>query len=206
MRKHGYVPPGEDDLFNMTVPHVCGDCNSGWMSDIETKAKRHVVPFIFDDYRQMGALTQQTVEHVSRWSYLKVISLELGRPSEHTPTHQPSTYSAFKKTRLPPYPNSSLAIGARERITDGQPTYIFFTSQAYNAPFAPLGDELHWYETTLCVGHLVISLIGLPDRHRLNVHHAEGLQPIWPLIREGGEFRWPPDKRLRLEDGKFRLV
>lgn len=203
LRKRGYVPEGDEDLFNMTVPHVCGECNSGWMSNIETRAKRHVLPLILGDYSQ--PLTAQAVEHTVRWGYLKVISLELGRPAEHVPTHKDETYAQFKETRYPPYPNCSLAIGAREPITERHPTYVTFTSQALNqpgtvdTPRGPLTYKLHWHQTTLFVGHLVLNLVGFPNGERANVHHAPGLQSVWPLLRDGGTFSWPPKERLRLD-------
>lgn len=198
LRKRGYVPEGDDDLFNMTVPHVCGSCNSGWMSDIETRSKKHVLPLILGDYSQPIPAPVQAVEHIVRWSYLKVISLELGRPEEHQETLPPQMYANFKSTRLPAYPNSSVAIGAREPITETQPTYIAFTSQSLNSA-RPGGEDVDWHQTSLFVGHLVITLIVLPDGGQLNARFPAGFQPIWPLIRDGGRFVWPPEERLSLE-------
>lgn len=197
LRKRGYVPAGDDDLFNMTVPRVCGDCNSVFLSNIESKCKPHVLPLILDDYTGVGPMTKPAIELIVRWCYLKVISLELGRPPEHQPTHDVSMYREFKRTRLP-HPNSSLAIGVRERIVDRQPVYVTFASQLQNTMDGPTGLDLHLYVTTLVVGHLVVRLVGTPGRTRLNVNHPDGFQPVWPLIRDGGEFTWLPPKRLRV--------
>jgi hypothetical protein len=184
----------KSSLFDLTVPHVCTDCNRHWMSDIETQAKKHVLPAILGDYSK--PITKDWILHIMRWSYFKVITLELGRPSEHIPTHSFEVYEQFRQTKLPPFPNCSLAVGARERITDPTPDFVTFASQAFNAPGGPAGEQLHFHQTTLFVGHLIIDLFGLAAPYHVDAHHTDGLQVLWPAVIKGGQFTWPPHKRL----------
>jgi hypothetical protein len=189
------------DVFEMTVQHVCQKCNETWMSTIESRAKKHVFPMIVADYS--ARITKQAIEHVARWSYLKIISLELGRPGDHLPTHPPAVYAAFRQTRKPPYPNVSLAIGAREAVPRSRPDFVSFVSQSFQAPWGPGGSRVDFYRTTLVIGHLVIDAVGMASpNHRPNFEYADGLQVVWPMIVEGGTLTWPPDKRFRgIENG-----
>jgi hypothetical protein len=197
------IPEFASRYFQLTVDHVCGNCNGGWMSDMETRTADDVFPMIVADYRT--ALTVQSLERVTDWVYLKLISLELGRPSEQPATHPAATYRTFKQTQKPPFPNCSLALGART-ISDPNPNFITWSSHSGEGFRATIPElpSVQGYHTTLVLGHLVIDAYGTSaeieingSEHPINltaVEHAAGLQPIWP---PRGEFTWPPPQRYR---------
>ena len=72
--------------FEFTVPHVCKACNHGWMSDLEARTKPHVLPFILGAADESN-ITGTGLELIVSWSYLKVLSLELGRTETQNKTH-----------------------------------------------------------------------------------------------------------------------
>jgi hypothetical protein len=186
------VPQFTSRKVHITLKHVCGKCNSTWMSAIESQAKKHVLPMILGDYSE--GLTPKGLEHVLRWCYLKAICLEIGRPSEHPPTHSHDVYAHFRKTRFPAFPNSSLALGARD-IDEPNPHFFVWASQSLAIRPEEGADPIDWYHTTVLIGHLVIDLIGTHEPHHLNVEHLPGLQVLWP-VREGWSFTWPPEHRF----------
>jgi hypothetical protein len=195
------APLGEEvDAFEFAVPHVCTKCNETWLSSIEGKAKRHVLPFILGTAGP--TLTLPGLQQVARWCYLKVISLELGRPAELRALHSEDVYSEFKRTKRPPYPNCSLALGVREIGNDKNPIFVWWRSRHEPMVATPLPSwtlpkvRFEGYRTTLVIGQLVIDVIGAGVPTRLDVEHGEGFEVLWPLPVTGGKFRWPPDHRF----------
>lgn len=179
--------------FEMTVKHVCKACNGGWMSDIETRAKAHVLPMIVGDYTKH--LSKQGFSEVVRWCYLKVLSLEIGRPDDQEATHAREVFRAFKDSKAPPRTGCAIALGVRS-ITDANPEFVIHHSGAYSVGSgAPLEPRFHWYVTTLVVGHLAIQVVGLRRTDDLDVEPAPGFQVAWP-IGPGWTFTWPPSQRL----------
>ena len=194
------IPAWEARIFELTVPNVCEDCNHHWMSDIESQAKPHVLPFILGSWPD--PLTTNCLTHLVRWCYLKIISLELGRPSDHVSTHPRATYEAFMKSRMPPYPNCSLAFGVRD-IAEANPVFLWFGSQGQAISDPQSVRTFYGYRTTLLIGHLVIDAWGINDSERLDVDHGDGFEILWPVLRDGGTFTWPPKRRftgVRLDD------
>jgi hypothetical protein len=197
------LPEGswDADVFELTVKHVCNECNNTWLSEIETKASKFVFPLV------IGAPNRETISevglrHVARWGYLKTILLELGRPDDHEPTHDTSVYAQFKESRWPPIPNCSLALGVREVGPDEpNPVFVWFSSQggfSYSTrPPAPW-RETKGYRTTLLIGHVIFDVIGVKDAGSINVPHGKGYVPLWPTPAfHGGKFTWPPTRRFR---------
>jgi len=164
------------------------------LSDIETSARSHVLPFV-QGVAGAETITADGLRHVATWCYLKVISLELGRPEAHQPTHPEWVYTSFKDSRQPPYPNCSLALGIRD-IRERNPVFVWFKSQGSFSAGTPALPELHAYRTILLIGHLVISIAGTAEPTKVNADHGEGFEVLWPTIPEGGSFSWPPSHRF----------
>jgi hypothetical protein len=195
----------EAEVFELVVYHVCGNCNSTWLSEIETKAANFVFPLI------MGVLDPNSISvpglyHAARWLYLKTVSLELGRPDEHPATHAPSVYAAFRQTRKPPYPNCSMALGYREieASSEPHPVFVWFSSVG-GVRFSSVParfPSLDGYHTTLLVGHVVVDVFGITVAVPCDADHGDGYVPLWPSpVRTGGTFTWPPKRVFRWNDG-----
>lgn len=190
----------ESERFDLSVDHVCRTCNNGWLSRLESRCKPHVLPLLLG---QSGPRLQHEWDLIASWCYLKVISLELGRPAEHRPTHPHATYAAFKATEKPPYPNCSLALGYNE-IVDTSPTFIWFESSGQRLHATPTTPGGHGYHTTLVIGHLVIDAFGFDVPGKLNVNHGDPrLHKLWPLLIDGGTFTWPPPASFQIVDERL---
>src|SRR5437868_6100226 len=66
-------------MVDLTVPHVCPECNHHWMSDIETRSREAVLPLISGNAAKLDKDRQQ---RLATWCFMKLITLELGRPED----------------------------------------------------------------------------------------------------------------------------
>ncbi len=89
--------PGRDPwpskIVDLTVRHVCSECNHHWMSDMESRIRDVALPLTRGEH---ASLSEPDVQRLAAWGFLKAITLELGRPNEHTPTYPPAIYSGFR--------------------------------------------------------------------------------------------------------------
>jgi hypothetical protein len=189
------LPSWEAKLFEIVLPHVCKTCNGGWLSDLESRAKPHVFPFILGNTPDPPS--ERGMRLLASWCYLKTISLELGRNPEQRSTHDWSVYRSFKESGVPPHPNCSLALGYRE-IKETNPVFLWWRSQGgvnFRTGQPGIGP-IDGYHTTVLIGHLVIDVFGTGLPVNLDVEHGDGFHVLWPLAHTGGTFHWPPEKRF----------
>ena len=59
-------PPRIHSSFNFVQGHVCGECNTGWMSLLEVAAKPILVPLI-ENERPIDSLTPEEGDIVGKW-------------------------------------------------------------------------------------------------------------------------------------------
>lgn len=183
--------------FDYTVPHVCKTCNSGWMSDIESRASYDgdVLRMVLGVPEPPPSREAQT--KLASWCFLKAITLELGRPEAHEPTYPRTVYEAFKRDKTPPRKACSIALGLRTiPARASNPVFLWHKSQGRIFPVGPGGVYRETgYLTTLLIGHLVIDVAGLLRPLNAQLDHGEGFVPLWPSL-PGKEFPWPPSKRF----------
>ena len=186
-------------MFQIVLPHVCKTCNGGWLSDLEKDAKPHVLPFILGNPPNPETTD---LRMALSWFFYKAISVELGRPPEHRPTHDWSVYRDFKASGLPPVPNCSLALGYRE-ITTTTPTFLWWGSQGLQFGSGQPGiPKIDGYHTAVLIGYVVIDVFGTGLPAKVNVQHGEGFNVAWPLP---ARFDWPPAKRFK-DDEPMGLI
>ena len=120
------------DIYDLTVARVCPECNSGWMSNFETRARRLALPLIKGT--RIPTLPEQDQRLLSCWAYLKVITLEIGRPADQVRTYPEHLYRGFENSGTrqvghvrcssagATFPRAMLSCGsgARERIAASQ--------------------------------------------------------------------------------------
>lgn len=84
--RYGLVDSGSapfaELLPNLTVA-VCSDCNNGWMSRLEQRAKRILRPFVFQDL--LLTLESDELKTIATWATKSSMSYALIRPSQHNP-------------------------------------------------------------------------------------------------------------------------
>jgi hypothetical protein len=184
--------PWPHRLVDLTVRHVCPDCNHHWMSDIESQSRSVVLPLI------QGAeditLDERAQRQLATWCFLKVITLELGRPADEPTTYPPTIYEGFKAYKHPST-TCLITIGFRE-MSNAVPVFVWFKSQAQTHHTGPLVGDVPGYRTTLTIGHLVLDVIGLLDPRTKPVMEDsdDRLLTIWPV--QPGGVNWPPSKRF----------
>jgi hypothetical protein len=186
--------PGRDPWFgtgvNLTVEHVCPDCNHGWMSDVETGARDVVLPFIEGKPTTLDTNGQRKL---ATWSFMKLISLELGRSEDQLATYPAPVYQGFAIFRQPPN-GCLLSVGFRE-MPEEPPLFVWWRSQAGEQAVPGVGP-VPSYRTALCIGHLVIDVIGVVHPGaQLVTEQDDRLIPVWPV--ESKTLDWPPAVRFK---------
>lgn len=181
--------PGRDpwvhSAMDLTVEHVCPDCNHHWMSDIESAARDIALPLI------EGGLTPRTFTSRQRkrlaiWSFMKLITLELGRPPYERATYPPEMYTGFKRFLQPPA-GCVILIGHRELHGD-PPLFLWFRSQGQEQETNVGG--LPGFRSMLTIKHLVVDMVGVFHAPAIQLEDSDDrLIEIWP---ERGDAVWPP--------------
>lgn len=181
-------------IVDLTVPHVCPGCNHHWMSDIESRSRDLVLPLIRGAPVTLGKRQQRAL---ATWGFMKLITLELGRPEDESPTYPPAVYRGFCVHKNPPT-GCLLSIGYRE-IPEYPPMFVWWRSRAFTQEVPGFG-EAPSYQTTLSVGHLVIEVIGvLHPGVDLHTESDDRLVHIWPIKAEAVD--WPPPRRFKGASG-----
>lgn len=185
--------PGRDPWFgtfvDLTVEHVCSECNQHWMSDIETNSRDLVLPLVQGKSAVLGEVEQRTL---ATWCFMKLISLELGRSAEQLPTYPPPVYQGFYAFKHPPT-GCLISIGFRE-MPEIPPSFVWWRSQAGEQAVPGVGP-VPSYRTILSIGHLVVDVIGvLHAGAKLLTEQDERFVPIWPI--ESETIEWPPVNRF----------
>ena len=177
--------------FELTVRHVCANCNHGWMSDMETAVKPWAMALILGTGGRPPA-TESEQLLLATYCFLKALSLELGRPKDQLPTYPAILYRGTKEHQTPPL-GCSIAIGARTPIPAGSPIYVWFQSQAipYETVRPRVSSTAEGYHTTLLIGHLVIDVAGVLVAAQADMDHGERFVKLWPAL-PGKSIVWPP--------------
>jgi hypothetical protein len=115
------------------------------------------------------------------WSFLKVITLEIGRPADEARAYPDDIYTAFHESKEPPASSCAVYLGRRD-LDPGSDPYVWFRSQGGKGSFDGLGERGQ-YRTALVIGHLVIGVIGVLAREALVRVSDEDrrLVRIWPV-------------------------
>lgn len=66
--EYGSDVPRYARAFDLTVPHVCPDCNHHWMSDMESRTRDLVLALVLDKKMSLEAGEQHTVSRPGAFS------------------------------------------------------------------------------------------------------------------------------------------
>lgn len=201
--EHGDTTPtvnvweSDDQLSHQ--PHcVCGNCNSGWMNDIETRAQPYLAEMLVG---KALALDRDAQTKVARWAVLKAMAARYGhaRPSAETLRRQrrPLSYEPlaqdwrhhFCRTKLSP-DGWFVWIGANNGapmplIRDDEISVI---DPAPPSPveFTPTDQGVLM---SMLVGHLAVKVLGLREG-RVEQPAPELFLRVWPPTDTA--LSWPP--------------
>ncbi len=173
-------------LYTIVVKCVCAECNNGWMSEIEGKAKAILEPMIEGKVVELDAEAQATI---STWTCLRAI---VGYYAHETNRPIPDDWLAHIYEHKTPPDNWFIWTTAYDGNTPTrfQSTEIGLVPKGENPHIAELD---HGVVTSLLIGYLALKVFGL--RHATPPEPgADGALRIWPtspLI-----YIWPPPAYL----------
>ncbi len=174
------------DKIDIVVRRVCDPCNTGWMSELETKARPFLTPLIQGRGR---ALHRGGQSLLAAWSVKTALALQLTTPDPAAPQEH---YRYISTTGIPPR-QALVWLGAYEGHRAG---FHHGSKLRLDSPtFSTNG-----YGSTIIVGHLVVQVLGytgIEDEVTVTKRGAwaQATQQIWPYV---DSFVWPP--RLTLDE------
>jgi len=135
---------------NVVVRSVCEECNGGWMSELEQRAKSVLLPMVED--RGPVTLGATDAETVATWA----IKTALVAGSEFDPLIPRQFYAEFYEARAP-FGKVRVWIGRTPHLEthtiDFRPMTV--RREGENPPASPNG-----YQAVLSVGHLAFYVVG----------------------------------------------
>jgi len=184
----------------MTVRFVCRACNSGWMSQLEGRAKP-IVERLLDDPRVTLNTTNQTT--LAAWTVKSAMVFEALRG-------HPNWFYADEDRRAL---RSTLAIPPRTHVWLAKCLAlpgIYCNATDHTESAHPTPDETRMYVTTLAFGTVALQAVtakvpgSIPESVRIefNVHPGpweQGTLSLWPVDTES--LAWPPPLDLVGEPG-----
>lgn len=180
--------------FDVVVRAVCADCNNGWMSALETRAKGIVGPMLAD---QRVSLDPSDQALVATWATKTLLMLSCATldPGDVV---SPATYAWFFRHQAP-LPESHAWLcryGGEGQWPLSCHVHGVTLTRGHQQPQA--GSETNGFVAVLAIRPLVVWLFGhelaegpLTSARSDNAHHL-----IWPAT---GRTWWPPALTLQTE-------
>jgi hypothetical protein len=180
------------------VKYLCGPCNSGWMSKLETQAKPLITPLLADLAVPLSSTEQRIL---ARWSIKTAIVLEAtgakDRPSLYTPADRRLVATAGSVT-LPAGTTVWIGRHSQSNVTFGGARWLL--QPVAIGPTKDLPPFEEGYGTTLGLGRVVLQVLRVKLRQDSKVKTAtlhirpgpwvRSLIQIWP--EESALVQWPP--------------
>jgi hypothetical protein len=179
------------DTFSQTVRDVCEPCNTGWMSDLESRAKP-LLSGPITDRPYSYSIPDQFV--IAVWA-TKTVLVALRAIPRQPEVISPAMYRWFAEHRAP-LPNSVAWIGRYDG--DGEWPVSF---KLHAAGYGPIDEPQPSYEEAIkgfhavfAAGHLAFFVFGIPDGPRVDGNSHAKRVLIWPNAE--GAVAWPPPVSL----------
>jgi len=171
-----------------TARKFCRDCNSGWMNELDQRARPSLEAFAANRPMTLSPADQETLAFWTTKTLFGFLSTE---PDEYQ-FAPPELYQELYRTRAP-LVGSQVWVGANAH---GDIAW----QRAHSLVFRTLGDDARGFGASLSFGYGVLHLIhhGSPDwllRLRYDAHRS--LRQVWPTQPS---VEWPPDLRMQPRD------
>jgi hypothetical protein len=184
---------GAADVYKLPV--VCEKCNTGWMSQLENRAKQSLKPMIRGI--RCGLLFNQQTD-IATWVMLKALSFDLIETSQY-PTFEPEDYHNFFSVRKPG-PLFQAWLGRYEgEANEMIRHYISPVTTGQEHEGLP-AESPHAMQFTLIVGSLLIQAVCVNSKTQSYPARITRSEPnpltirIWPAART---VDWPPPLRWK---------
>ena len=171
---------------------VCQKCNNGWMSDIESENKPHMLAMMNGKAIVLEP-TQQKL--LTRWAILKAMIIDGSSPKRRSIPFYDHSERASMKPPLRSLPVGTFTWIGRLSVKAGLHAGLTDTFGRIDN----VAKASHGCITTIIVGHLVIQVatthvLPMFATMRLHSRYKHGawnvnLLEIWPVF---GEKHWPP--------------
>jgi hypothetical protein len=184
-----------------TTKRICGSCNNGWMSELESRVRKTMGGLINDISLVLNREQQQSL---ALWASKTAMVIEGAKQSKNN-FYSVEQRHSFRRTLAPP-PDTAIWLGrcAQSNMLHGEARKLH---PRKSATPNPLDDGC---ATTFVIGRLVIQLLSVkckPETGQRNliIQMREGpwerrLAQVWPIERE--RVNWPPpDSFNDLDDG-----
>jgi hypothetical protein len=180
------------NLWTKKIRVVCGACNNGWMSILETDVQPILTPLIIT---QPHTLTDNSMEILAKWIALKIMVGEHNNPKDAvTPVE---AREKFKSTQEIP-PNFNIWI-AKCGVGGWQTAYVRHTATVSLTPvFKPNHQFKNTHSVTFGIGDLFVLVLHstVKDLDLNLTFEPSGEGVIFPLFPIIGSINWPPIRNL----------
>lgn len=177
---------------NLITKEVCHDCNTGWMSTLERKAKPLMVPMLTG---VPTGLSESSLLILSAWATKTAITLELSSRTERDFTNAHCSF-----LRQNEYPPEGVSVYAAIYSGDEEPFTYFHGQLKHHDREAFIGFH------TIQVGNLVLQVCVYdpPDSN----HDLLALRPLaskydGSVYPPTSDWKWPQAGNFVLDDGSL---
>lgn len=186
----------QGDLFTLKVRVVCESCNNGWMSELEERARRYLVPMIQGEEDWFDPDAAQTV---ATWAAKTAVSISY---TDLATRAIPGNCRTWIMDRGEPPPLTSVWLAQLEApvSTEIWCRSIFLTSDPEEI-YQPREEPGNTYMTGFAVGRLYLMILGTTLDAVGNMqpagHVRKRFTRLWP---DPLCWQWPPEEHLQEVD------
>lgn len=170
----------------LQVGSVCKDCNSGWMSHLESSVKRFLpqlaartmMPFELDRRQRLV---------LARWALKTALMLELATPEQPDGEAAREWFSVLRSGGFPREVAAYVGVGPAGGIGSSQGSMFRSVSEEDREPpiFCSTG---HGFKTALHVESLYLLVAELPELPYVHMRWDEIHMPLWPPLTITGRY------------------
>jgi hypothetical protein len=188
--------------FRNKVRDVCGPCNNGWMSELESVAKRALTPCILGE---SGTIAQADQGAIAAWlQKTALVAMLVSSDDERAGGYglPPSEYRAVydQRSAIEPLPASRVwtgRYGGKDRLASVWVTPLAVTIDGLSEPDVP-----HGYAMTVLLGEFLLQGVRFTTPTlALDIVTRDGFAQLWPAV---DDVAWPPGPPV--DDAQFRAL
>jgi hypothetical protein len=177
----------EGDALDQNVKAFCGDCNNGWMSDLEVRTAQVMRPMLRAEQVpvKMGYVAQTIV---ASWATKTAMVLDQMHPADH---RIPVSYYRDFHRKREPSSDVLVILGARQKAEDGKRRANVFEYKAQFVGTDGSGfQHIHFAVGAVYLGVLIkINFQRKVAELRLSEDLGKCFELIWPICAP--EVVWP---------------
>lgn len=179
---------GRGRPWSLNVRDVCGDCNNGWMSRLESVGRRVLTPLIFGT---AGTICREDAAALAVWTHkTSLVGMLVSSSEERARGYgvPPAEYRALQQQQAMALPGSQFWIGryaGRQRFSAIWVTPVCVDIIGHADPSFP-----HGYVMTVVLGEVLLHGVRFTTPG-LDLPLSVG-QVLVPLSHGEGAVSWPP--------------